>query len=97
MSYNLLNSLPNDKILDVSKLKASADDNLNVARMMISLLDHVENTMGKGENAGYQHFLLFQQFFFLKPSSVGWLKVGIVWQGLNLFPNKPLFLTGEVI
>ena len=23
----------------------------------------VENTLGKGENAGYQHFLLFQQYF----------------------------------
>ena len=26
----------------------------NVARMMISLLDRVGNTVGKGENAGYQ-------------------------------------------
>ena len=48
-----LYSLPNDKILDVTKLKAHADDNLNVAKMMISLSDGVENTVGKGENAGY--------------------------------------------
>ena len=57
------NSLPNDKILDATKLKAFADDKLNVAKMMISLFDGVENTMGKGENAGYQHFLLFPQCF----------------------------------
>ena len=43
--------------------------NLNVAVMMISLYDRVENMVGKGENAGYQHFLLFPpcfQFFYLK-------------------------------
>ena len=57
------NTLPNDKILDVTKLKAFADDKLNVTKMMISLYDRVENTLGKGENAGDQHFLLFPQFF----------------------------------
>ena len=31
---------------------------------MIKLVfDRVENIMGKGENAGYQHFLFFQQCF----------------------------------
>ena len=45
---------------------------------MISLFDRVENTVGKGENAGYQHFLLFPQYF-PKPPSLGLLKVGIVW------------------
>ena len=49
-------------------LKAFADDKLNVAKMKIFLVDRVENTEGKGENAGYQHFLLFQQCF-PKPSS----------------------------
>ena len=73
-----LNPLPNDKILDVTKMKAFADGKLNVARMLISLLDRVENTVGRGENAGYQHFLLFPQYF-PKPSPLGLLKVGIVW------------------
>ena len=63
-----INSLPNDNILDVTKLIAFADEKLNVAKMMIfSLLymvDQVENTVGKGENAGYQHFLRFPQCFF---------------------------------
>ena len=31
------NSLPNNKILDETKLKAHADDELNVAKMTISL------------------------------------------------------------
>ena len=33
----------------------------------------------KGENAGYQHFLLFLQSF-PKPPSLGSLKVGIDWK-----------------
>ena len=51
------------KILDMTKLKAFADDKINVAEMTISLSDRVENNVGKGENAGYQHFLLFPQCF----------------------------------
>ena len=31
--------------------------------MLISVCDRVENIVGKGENAGYQHFLLFPQCF----------------------------------
>ena len=46
--------------------------------MMISQFDRLENNMGKGENAGNQHFLLFPQCF-QKPSSLGSLKVRIVW------------------
>ena len=51
----------------MTKLKAFADNKLDVAKMKISLFDRVENTVGKGENAGYQHFLLFPQCF-SKPS-----------------------------
>ena len=53
----------------MTELKAFGDDQLNV--------DRAENTV-KGENAGFQHFLLFPQCF-PKPSSLGSLKVGIVW------------------
>ena len=66
---------PSHKIL---KLKAFADDKLNVAKMVISLFDGIENTVDKGENADYQHFLLFPPCF-PKPFSLRSLKVGIVW------------------
>ena len=49
--------------MDVSKLKAFTDDKINVAQMMSSAFDGVENTVGKGENAGYEHFLFFQHCF----------------------------------
>ena len=61
--YLELNPLPNNKIFNWFKLKAFADDNLNVTKMMIPLDDRVENIVGKEENAGYKHFLLFPQRF----------------------------------
>ena len=57
-STRTINSLPNDKILDWSQLKAFADDKLNLAEKFEYVLGRVENIVGKGENAGYQHFLL---------------------------------------
>ena len=48
----ILSSLPNDKTLALTKLKAFADDNFNVAKMMISVSNRVENIVGKGEFAG---------------------------------------------
>ena len=43
-----INPLPDDKILDWSKLKVFADDKLNVTKMIISVF---ENIVGKGEIA----------------------------------------------
>ena len=62
-SKRLFNSLPNDKILDWSKLKAFADYRIYVTKNLKFVLERVENTVGIGENAAYQHFLLFPQCF----------------------------------
>ena len=73
-----LNSLPLDKILNWSKLKAFADNTIKIHKIMTFVFDRVENIVGKRENAGNQHFLLFPRCFheaFYKGS----LKVGIVW------------------
>ena len=70
------NPLPQNKFLDMTRFKACTDDKWNIAKMTIL---GVENTVGKGENAGYHHFLLFPQCF-PKPSlTLGSLKVEIVW------------------
>ena len=69
--------LPNNKFLDWSRLEAFADDKLNVTQKTKFLLGLVENA-GKGENAGYQHYLL-APLCFRKPSFLGSFKVGIVW------------------
>ena len=73
--------------------------------MIISVFDRVENIVEGGENAGYQHFLLFQQCFkeaSLPDTSKGvivweWVKLGC--QSLNLLSeqnilfHKPCILT----
>ena len=55
------NPLQNDKFLNWSKLKALADNKINVTEKFEFVLGRVENIVGKGENAGNQHFLLFPQ------------------------------------
>ena len=72
-----VNSLPKDKSLDWSKFEALADDKRHVTQKFKFFNGRVENIVGKGENAGNQHFLLFPQCF-QKASLLGSLKVGSV-------------------
>ena len=74
----MVNSFPNNKILDWSKLKGFADDKILVIQNQKFILGSVKNIVGKGKNAGYHYFLLFQQCF-QKLSLSGSLKVRIVW------------------
>ena len=76
--HTVLKPLLKDKILDLSKLKAFADNNLNVNQKLKVALGRIENIKGKGENADYQLFLHFPQCF-QKASFLGSLKVLIVW------------------
>ena len=55
--------LKDDKILDRSKLKQSADDNTKFDENSRHFSKRVENTVGKGEFARYEQFLLFPQCF----------------------------------
>ena len=54
------NPLPNYIVLNQSKFKAITEDNLNVAQMIEFIFRKFENIMGKEENTGYQHLLLFK-------------------------------------
>ena len=67
---SIINSLLDGKILALTKLKALEDDKFNLAYVTISVSERKENIVGKGENAGYKHFLLYPQCF-QKPVSVG--------------------------
>ena len=51
-------TLPKDQILDLSQLDAFADDKTDVTQKLKSVSIRIENIVGKGENARYQHFLL---------------------------------------
>ena len=62
-----LNYLPNDKFFNLSKLKAFADDKINVTLKLKFVSERIENISEKGENAGYQHFpQMFSKAFFLR-------------------------------
>ena len=57
----MFNPLQDDKLLGFPKLEAY--DRLNVTKNIEVVFHRIENIVGKEENAGYQHFLLFQQCF----------------------------------
>ena len=57
------NPFQQDKILDHTKLKAFADDKLNVTKRIIPVLDRVENLVGKGEIACTSNFSFSKNVF----------------------------------
>ena len=59
----IFNPFPNDKISDTAKLKEFADHNFKCDENRRKFSIRVENTMGKGEIARYEQFLLFPQCF----------------------------------
>ena len=54
---------PKRQILDSSKLKELADDNFKIDENGRKFSKRIENTVGKGEIARYEQFLLFPQCF----------------------------------
>ena len=77
-----LNPFPHDKILDQTKLKAFADDKLNVTKMVISVFHRVENIEGKGEIACTSNFS-FSHIVFQRLLSQMCQKVSLCGNGLN--------------
>ena len=89
MIFMLFNLLPDDKILDWSKLKQFADNNFKFDENSKKFSKRVENTVGKGEIACYEQFLLFPQCF-QKASFPGASKGVIVWEWVNPLPRMPI-------
>ena len=58
-----VNSLPNDKILDFAQIERICRQQNKCDLKTDFCFGRVENIMGKGENAGFQHFLLFRLCF----------------------------------
>ena len=59
-------------------MKAFADYKIDLNEKLKLVMGTVENILGKGENAGYQYFLLFPKCFQKLPFSES-SKVMIVW------------------
>ena len=51
LAFSPFNLLPDNKILDLPKLKAFADDKLNVTQNFKVVFHRIENIAGKEENA----------------------------------------------
>ena len=75
-----------DKILDSSKLKEFADDNFKFDENGRKLSKWVENTVGKGEIARNEQFLLFPQCF-QKACFPGASKGVTVWEWVKRHPT----------
>ena len=74
------------QILDSSKLKKFADDNFRFDKNGRKLSKWVENTVGKGEIARNEQFLLFPQCF-QKVCFPGVSKGVVVWEWVNPLPD----------
>ena len=81
-----VNPLPDDKILDRSNLKQSAEDNFKFDENSRKFSKQVENTVGKGEIARYEQFLLFPQCF-QRACLTGASKGVIVWEWVKVALN----------
>ena len=58
----MLNSTKGHNFRQV-QIGSFGDNKINVTEEQRIVLERVENFVGKGENAGFQHFLLFPQCF----------------------------------
>ena len=65
-----------------SPSRKTVDNKINVTYKMNLVMGRLENSVGKGENAGHQHYLLFPHCFQRASVSVS-LKVRIMWKELN--------------
>ena len=63
IQLSVIYPFPNDKFLDCSKLKEIANDNFKFDVMGKKFSRWVKNTVGKGEIARNEQFLLFPQCF----------------------------------
>ena len=84
INLSLINPLPDNKILDWSKLKQCADHNFEFDLNSRKFSKLVENTVGKGEIARYEQILLFPQCF-QKACFPGASKGVVVWEWVNSY------------
>ena len=63
LHYHRISSIPQDKISDLTKLKALTDDTISVTIVTILAFDEMEKIVGKRRKCCNQHLLLFLQCF----------------------------------
>ena len=88
-SPSALQPITRRQIFNSSKLKGFADDNFKFDENGRKLSQWVENTVGKGEIARYEQFLLFPQCF-QKACFPEASKGVIVWEWVNPLPDNKI-------
>ena len=93
MSTQFINPFPKRQILESSKLKEIADDNAKFDEYDGKFSKWIENTVGKGEIARYEQFLLFPQCF-QKTCTADTVKTRFVWEKVkaNIMGPFPISL-----
>ena len=82
--WEWVNPFPHNKILDQTKLKAFANNKLNLTKMIISVFDGVENIVGKGKIACTSNFS-FSHNVFKRLLSQTRQEVSLCGNGLTLY------------
>ena len=82
------------QILDSSKMKQFADDNFKLDETGTKVSKWVENTVGKGEIARYEQFLLFPQCFQKTCTADTW-KPGLVWERVSQYVTSLCINEGQ--
>ena len=85
----MVQSLPKDKIFDLSKLKAVADDKSNVTKIMIYVFSRAENIVGK-EKMLVTSIFSFSYNVFKRPFPQECQKLGLYGKGLTLYTAKKI-------
>ena len=79
-------------MLDSSKLEEFADDNFKFDENDRKFSKWIENTVGKGKIARYEHFLFFPQCF-QKTCTANTKNQGLFGKGLKPFSKHTLVFT----
>ena len=88
---NLCELFPKRQILDSPKLKEFADNNFEFYENGRKFLMRIESTVGKGELAHYEQFLIFPQCF-LKTYTADTFKKGLVWKRVKVKVRSVVFV-----
>ena len=92
-SHNVFKRL----VLQTHKNQGLFGKGLNFTQNIKFAFQKVANIMGKGENAGYQHFLIFLHFLqcFQKASTSGSFEIGIVCLRVNPLPDMLILVSSN--
>ena len=100
LNFSLLTLVSNDFFFLPDQIESNCRRQIKCCKNIFSVFDRIENIVGKGENAGHQHFLLFPQCFQMASSTgslkeiklVGCMVFNAVFNSISVISRRPCFL-----